>query len=96
MNAMKEFKSLHLRLLSEETVDMVLAIAGDFDADFTISAEGKFCSVNLKAETIVDVDKRKEFLELSNSGKNESAKGFMGKVRDIFMRCFYTPEPIQI
>jgi len=90
-----EKEALRLRLLSEEAVGMVVAIAGDFEADFTISAEGKACSVNLETETIVDIDKREEFLALSTSGKNESAKGFMGKVRDVFTRYLFTPDPVQ-
>ncbi len=31
---------------------------------------------------------RKELLEASSSGKNAAAKGFMGKIRDIFDRAF--------
>ena len=80
-------EALRLRLLSEETLGMVTAITHDFRADYWLEkTEEGVCQVHLKAETMMDYDKKEKLLNVSTSGKNEAAKGFMGKIRDIFQK----------
>ena len=78
-------ETLRLRLLAEETMGMVAAITHDFVAEYWLEkSEEGVCSIHLKAETPMNFEKREQLLEVSTSGKNEAAKGFMGKIRSIF------------
>ena len=75
--------SIHLRLLTEEVLGMVRAIAGEFKAVFWLEGDAKECRILLKADTLMDSTKRKELISASSSGKNEAAKGIMGKIREL-------------
>ena len=81
-------KSLHLRLLAEETLGMLRQITGKREAEFWISSDGMKYVLHLVAVRIVTQKMRDELLKVSSSGKNEAAKGFMGKIRDVFDRAF--------
>ncbi len=81
--ALDDRKKFHLRLLVEETIGMVKAMAEDFRALFWMEEEGGEYRVRLTVKTDMDIDKKKELLSVSTSGKNEAAKGFMGKIREI-------------
>ena len=75
---------LHIRLLTEEMLGMVSEIAGDFDAEFWVEHESKFCRLCLEAEiTKMSSEKRNSLIEVSTSGKNAAAKGIMGKLKEI-------------
>ena len=77
-------EALQLRLLTEETLGMVTAIAGDFDADFWIeNAETGVCRLHLIAKTAMNSAKKKELVAVSTTGRNEAAKGFMGRIREL-------------
>ena len=76
--------ALQLRLLTEETLGMVTAIAEDFDADFWIeNAETGVCRLHLIANTDMNYAKKKDLVAVSTSGRNEAAKGFMGRIREL-------------
>ena len=76
--------ALQLRLLTEETLGMVAAIAEDFDADFWIEkAKAGVCRIHLIAETDMNYAKKKGLVAVSTSGRNEAAKGFMGRIREM-------------
>ncbi len=74
----------HVMLLAEETVSMITAITGDFEAKFWIEGNSESCRLHLVARTDMDAEKRRDLMSVSTSGKNESAKGFMGKIRELF------------
>lgn len=76
-------KKLYLRLLAEETIGMVRAMTKRFRAVFWMEEEEGEYRVNLTVDTQMDLDKKKEFLSVSTTGKNASVKGFMGKIREI-------------
>lgn len=76
-------KAMHLRLLAEEMLGMVRAITGEFTAlywDEGDSSEVKLC---LKADTIMDPQKRRDLISTSSSGRNNAAKGIMGKIKEL-------------
>ena len=75
---------LHLRLLTEETLSMMRSIAGNVKAQFWIEDEDKNFQIHLRTQTFVDFEKRDKLLSISTSGKNESARGIMGKIRTFF------------
>ena len=76
--------ALHLRLLSEEMMCMMRAIAGDIDGEFWIENKGPSYELHLRCNTFMDNYKRRQLLSASSSGKNEAERGFMGKLRAFF------------
>ena len=86
-------EGLRLRLLTEETLGMVTAITQQFDADFWIeSTAGRLCRLHLKAKTDMNYTKKKELMAVSSSGRNEAAKGFMGKIRELIENAVYSSD----
>ena len=78
--------SLHLRLLAEEMMGMMRALAGNQEADFWIEDEGDVFRLHLKAKVQMNTELREKLLSASTSGKNAAAKGVSGKIRDLFSR----------
>ncbi len=77
-------EALHFRLLVEETLGMVSAMAGEFQAVFWIEYEKKDFKIRLEAKTQMHFEKREELLSVSRGGKNYANKGIMGKIRGLF------------
>ena len=88
---LSEKNVLRLRLLSEETVGMAAAISGEFAARWQIFSQNDIFTVHLEADTPMNTDKREKLLNLGSSGKNEVAKGVMGKIREVFEKFLFTP-----
>ena len=76
--------ALHLRLLTEEMMGMMHALTGQKEADFWIEDKGDVYSLHLSVETLMTAEKRRQLLAASKSGSNTKAKGFTGKLRDLF------------
>ena len=88
-------EALRLRLLAEETLGMVQAITGDFEALFWLETlRGKTVELHLRAVAGMDYDKKQELIAASSSGKNEASRGFMGMVRDLFERGMHSFEEV--
>ncbi len=90
--------ALHLRLLTEEMMSMVRAIAGNMQGRFWIESEGEQYELHLCAKTPMNFDKREKLLSASTSGRNEAHRGFMGKIRAFFepvddAPLFFDPGP---
>ena len=79
--------ALYLRLLAEEMMGMIRQITGETEAEFWVSSEDKSFELHLVAYPVMTQAMRKELLKASSSGKNAAAKGFMGKIKDIFNRA---------
>lgn len=76
--------ALHLRLLTEEMMGMMRSITGETQGKFWIEDEENEYRLHLLVSTRMDLDKRDQLLAASSSGKNEAAKGLMGRLRDFF------------
>ena len=76
--------TLYLRLLAEEMMSMMRAIAGDVAGSFWIEDKRGEYSLHLRVKTAMDFDKRDKLLAASKSGVNEANRGFMGKIRAFF------------
>ena len=87
--------ALRVRLLAEETLGMVSAITGDFNADFWIESDKK-CAVRICVEALTDMDfkKKQDLINASTKKKNEAAKGFMGKIRQIIENGLYSIDEV--
>ena len=77
-------EALHLRLLAEETLGMMRSITGKTIGRFWIEDEKGEFRLHLKVLTSFDLDKREKLIAVSSSGRNEAAKGIMGKIRTFF------------
>lgn len=80
--------ALHLRLITEEMMGLLQGLTGETEAKFYIEDEEHEFRLHLITETAMDSVKRRKLLESSTSGKNEAAKGVMGKIRDLFQQAF--------
>ncbi len=78
--------ALQLRLLTEEMMQMVNSIAGSMEGEFWIENEGNAYQLHLVANMRLTSGKRAALLSASTSGKNASARGLMGRLRDLFDR----------
>jgi hypothetical protein len=76
--------ALRVRLLSEETMNLIRSITGEMDAEFFLEKEEDVVTLHLNTNTIMFADKRKELMEISTSKENAAAKGFLGKIREVF------------
>ena len=77
-------EALHLRLLAEETLGMMRQITKEETAQFWVDSDGKSFELHLVAHPSVTGAMRAELLKVATSGKNEAARGVMGKIRDRF------------
>ena len=87
--AYKELKgrdALHLRLLAEEMTGMMRSIAGTMRGEFWIEDDGQAYELHLSVHMDMDSGKREQLLSAASSGRNASAKGLMGRLRDFFDR----------
>lgn len=78
--------AIQLRLLTEEMMQMMHSITGAMEGEFWIENEGNAYQLHLAANTRLTSGKRAQLLSTATSGKNESAKGLMGRLRDLFDR----------
>ncbi len=75
---------LHLRLLAEEMMGMMRSIAGEADGEFWIEDSDDVYELHLKVRTLIDEEQRRKLIEASTEGKNEAARGLMGRLRSFF------------
>ena len=78
--------ALQLRLLTEEMMSMMRAITGETEGEFWIEDEDGLFQLHLRVKTRMNSEKRDQLLSASSTGKNESAKGLMGRLKDFFDR----------
>ena len=76
--------ALHLRLLTEEMMGLMRSITGEPKGFFWIEDEDGVYELHLQVETRMTSMKREALLSASTSGKNESARGLMGRIRAFF------------
>ena len=76
--------ALHLRLLAEEMMGLMRSITGDVTGKFWIEDQDGIYELHLRTEKWLTSEKREQLLAVSTTGKNESAKGLMGRLRNFF------------
>ncbi len=77
-------EALRLELCAEEVLSMTRGITGEIKASFWIECEGQQIDLHVATTTAMDRDKRSQLLSTATSRKNEAAKSFLGKLRDMF------------
>ena len=86
-------ESLHLRLLSEEIVELIRPFTGMFPGDFWLETNDKNIEIHLKTEIPMDQQTKKELLSVSTSGKNSAAKGLIGRIREMIATVTLPSDP---
>ena len=80
--------AMHIRLLTEELICMVHGVMDNFKADLWLESEfteeGVLCRICVSAKKAADPRHEKHLLSIASSGRNESAKGILGLIREIF------------
>lgn len=76
--------ALHLRLLVEEVMGMMRSITGETRGEFWIEEKDTEFQIHLRVDTAMSFEKREKLLSASTTGKNEAAKGLMGRLRNLF------------
>ena len=76
--------ALHLRLLTEEMMGMMRSVTGETEGEFWIEDEDGEYRLHLRIAARLNTEKREQLLSASSTGKNESAKGLMGRLRAFF------------
>ena len=74
---------LHIKLVFEETIGMLKAMAGEYRALIWFEKYKNQMCLRLTAKTDMDAEKKNSLLGVSSSGVNSSVHGFMDKVRDV-------------
>lgn len=88
-NALGHRDTLRLSLLVEETLGMVRAMVDDFYGRVWFVTTPEAFEVHLEATAKMDSEKRHELLSVSSTGKNISAKGFMGMLGELISDTLY-------
>ena len=62
---------------------MLKEMTGEYSAVIWFEKYKNQCCIRLTAKTEMDINKKKNLLDMSFDGTNSLVKGFMGKVRDV-------------
>jgi len=72
------------RLLVEETTEMLRTITGDHIINVSFIENDDNLTIHLETDTLMNLEMHDKLMSISKSGKNESAKGILGKIREAF------------
>ncbi len=88
--ALDRHTSVQLRLLTEETLEMIKGITGEFEADFHIEASRRGCELKFTARNLTDLQKRERLLEVSS--KEVKRKGIAGRISTVLDNRYRDPD----
>ena len=82
-NELNPKETMQLQLCAEEMLSLAHSVTGEMEASFYVECTDKAFSLHMTTETIMELEKRQLLLYAASSRKNDAAKGFLGKLRDI-------------
>ena len=83
-NGLTREDSLRLQLFTEEMLNMIRTVAGGTKASFWIERDGSRYDLLITTKTLMDRKKRELLLA---SGKKDTGKGFLGRLRGAFVQA---------
>ena len=89
-NGLDNKASLHLRLLAEELFGLIRAIAGEVEATYWIENVDRNYEIHMTSSVKMDEEMREQFISASTEGKNDAAKGIIGKLRVLILGSLYS------
>lgn len=75
--------ALRLRLLSEEMFGMMRGLVGDVEASFWVWQDHRNFALHLQAYVTMNLELRRKLLSVSSSGRNDAARSFTGRIREM-------------
>ena len=82
-NDIGELQTIQLQVLTEEMLSLARSITGEVKASFWIEMQGGQADLHMTTRAVLDKEKRAELINSSTSRKNEAAKTFLGRLRDM-------------
>ena len=77
-------QTLHLCLITEEMLSLLRSVTGDLTAEYWLENEDHAITLHLTTKQKLGNTQRIDLIQSTSSGKNEAAKGFLGKLREAF------------
>ena len=78
---LEETNALKIRKIADEMLSLVRSVTGELAASFWMEGEGKRIDLHMSTKARLDKEQRALLLSSSTTGKNEAAKGILGKLR---------------
>ena len=92
-----EEQKLHLCLITEEMLSLFNSVTGTVDnAEFWVEEENNLYTFHLSATQKLGNIQRDELIQSSTSGTNEAAKGFLGKLKEMFIQAMSVGKDIDL
>ncbi|MCR5346292.1 MAG: hypothetical protein K6E38_00775 [Fretibacterium sp.] len=90
----------HLRLLTEEALEMIQAVAGGFKATFWLEwrdsifrwSNNGTCALHIDAVADLNYSGKQELISVSTEGRNTAPRGIMEKIRELVEAGLYGME----
>ena len=76
--------TLQLMLLTEEMLSLARSVTGEMEADFRIENENMRYQLIMTTSTELTQEKRNELISVSSQNRNEYARSFLGRLRNIW------------
>ena len=86
---LNEKDSLTIRLLAEETFGMFTAITEEFTAEYWLENEDGVCRIHLEATTDMDLEKKRDLIDVASDRKNSAYRGFLGSIWESIQNGLY-------
>ena len=90
-----ELETIQLQVLTEEMMSLVRSITGEVKASFWIEFDTVQANLHMTTKAVLDSEKRAELIASSTSRKNEAAKTFLGRVREMFETAMASDPSVQ-
>ena len=90
-NSLPEKDSKKLELFAEELLGLEKGILGFQTGELYLENNGNDYHIFLHANLKLDINTQENFINMSKNQKNESYKGFLGKIRLVTDTFLYTP-----
>lgn len=81
--------SFHIRLLTEEVMEMLKSILGEFRASFRLESDDKSCILHLNVEADMNYSQRQNLLSFSTEGANSAPQSIMDRVKELITGGLY-------
>ncbi|MDO5133698.1 MAG: hypothetical protein Q4D81_12080 [Eubacteriales bacterium] len=92
-----EEQKLHLCLITEEMLSLFNSVTGTVDnAEFWLEEENGLFTFHLSATQKLGNIQRDELIQSTTSGTNEASKGFLGKLKEMFIQAMSVGKDIDL
>ncbi len=82
---LSEKDAMHLRLMAEEMLSLMSAVAGIGNGKFRIEGEGDMLRMHLEVCGEMDLLQRRALLSVASNGRNEAHRGLVGLLYRLFV-----------